>query len=241
MSDSSLLRSNGRLYDELRPCRIEPYPLDFAEGSALIHCGLTRVLCAATLQEGVPRFLEGQQRGWLTAEYSMLPRSTQIRTSRESHSGRLQGRTQEIQRLIGRSLRAAVKLEELGEYTILVDCDVLQADGGTRTAAITGGYVAVALALRKQFPDTFGSLLTQTAAVSVGVVEGVPMLDLEYVEDSAADADMNVVRNSEGEYLEIQSTAERVGFDRASLSLLLDLADKGISELMSLQIAALER
>ena len=219
----------------MRPCRIEAYPVEFAEGSAMIYLGRTRVLCAASVQPGVPRFREGAGQGWLTAEYSMLPRSTHTRTPREAATGRVQGRTQEIQRLIGRSLRAAVRLEELGEITITVDCDVIQADGGTRTAAITGGYVAVALGLRKVVGARYERLLLPVAAVSVGVVRGEPLLDLEYVEDSAADVDVNVVRDSRGRYIELQATAERGAFDRGRLLDLLDLADGGIDRLLHLQ------
>ncbi len=232
-------RTDGRANDELRPCIIEPDALAFAEGSALISCGRTKVLCAASVQDGVPRFLEGTDRGWLTAEYSMLPRATLTRSPREVSRGHPSGRTQEISRLIGRSLRAAVSLSEIGAVTIIIDCDVLQADGGTRTASITGGYVAVALALRRLFPESYRDLLTPVAAVSVGVVGGMPMLDLDYSEDSSADADVNVVRNARGEYIEVQSTAERVGFDREALGRLLDLADAGIERLLRIQEGSL--
>jgi ribonuclease PH len=228
-------RADGRAPGQLRPYRIEPYPVEFAEGSALVSCGKTRVLCTATIEEGVPRFLLGKGRGWLTAEYSMLPRATHTRTPREAATGKVQGRTREIQRLIGRSLRAAVRLDELGERTITVDCDVLQADGGTRTAAITGGYVAVALGLRKLFPERYEHLLTPVAAVSVGVVGSLPVLDLDYSEDSEAEADMNVVKNGLGEYIEVQATGERGGFRREALLELLTLADKGIADLFELQ------
>ncbi|ACZ41690.1 ribonuclease PH [Thermobaculum terrenum ATCC BAA-798] len=230
-----VIRVDGRKPNELRPHSIEIYPLAFPPGSAIIQCGVTKVLCAASIQEGVPKFLEGTGQGWLTAEYSMLPASTQTRTPRESHTGRLQGRTQEIQRLIGRSLRAAVKLDQIGEITIIVDCDVLQADGGTRTASITGGYVATVLALRKIFPDTYRDLVSPVAAVSVGIVNGTPMLDLNYAEDSTADTDLNVVKNHLGDYIEIQATAERVSFSREELDAMLSLADKGIAELMESQ------
>ncbi len=229
------LRQDGRTAHELRPVYIEAQPLDFAEGSALIACGATRVLCTASVEAGVPRFLAGTGQGWLTAEYSMLPRSTHTRTPRESTTGKVQGRTREIQRLIGRSLRAAVRLEELGEFTITIDCDVLQADGGTRTAAITGGYVALALAARKLFPDTHERLLLPVAAVSVGLVDSVPLLDLDYSEDSRAQTDANVVKNAQGEYIEVQASAERGGFNHAALIELLTLADTGISQLRQAQ------
>lgn len=201
----------------------------------MIYTGKTRVLCAASIQEGVPRWMERSGRGWLTAEYSMLPRATSTRTPREAATGRLGGRTQEIQRLIGRSLRAAVHLDQVGELTITVDCDVIQADGGTRTAAITGGWVAVALGLRRLFGERWARLVVPLAAVSVGTVRGVPLLDLDYSEDSEADADINVVRNAGGEYVELQGTAERATFDRPSLDRLLTLADLGIDELLRLQ------
>ncbi|MDP9350952.1 MAG: ribonuclease PH [Chloroflexota bacterium] len=229
------MRQDGRAAHELRPVYIEAQPIDFAEGSALIACGATRVLCTASVEAGVPRFLAGTGQGWLTAEYSMLPRSTHTRTPRESTTGKVQGRTREIQRSIGRSLRAAVRLEELGEFTITIDCDVLQADGGTRTAAITGGYVTLALAARKLFPDTHERLLLPVAAVSVGLVDSVHLLDLDYSEDSRAQTDANVVKNAQGEYIEVQASAERGGFNHAALIELLTLADTGISQLRQAQ------
>jgi ribonuclease PH len=232
-------RADGRAADELRPCRIEPFPVEFAEGSALISCGRTRVLCTASVAEGVPPFLLGHGQGWLTAEYAMLPRSTHTRTPRESTTGKVQGRTREIQRLIGRSLRAAVALHDLGEYTVTIDCDVLQADGGTRTAAITGGYVALALALRRVVPERYERLLTPVAAVSVGVVSGVPLLDLDYREDSSADTDANVVKLRSGAYVEVQATAERAGYSRDALLEILALADAGIDALLRLQAECL--
>ncbi len=235
------VRADGRRADELRPCRIEPFPVEFAEGSAMIHCGRTRVLCTASVQEGVPRWMERSNKGWLTAEYSMLPRATTTRTPREAATGRLGGRTQEIQRLIGRSLRAAVNLDQLGPVTITIDCDVLQADGGTRTAAITGGYVALALGLHRVFPDTYERVLTAVAAVSVGVAGQVPLLDLDYSEDSSADVDLNVVRDSRGGYIEIQGTGERTTFDRALLDGMLLLADKGVDDLLRLQQECIKR
>ena len=235
MSNDTPPRADGRRADQLRPCQIERDPVEFAEGSALIHCGKTRVLCTASVEDGVPRFMAGTGRGWITAEYSMLPRSTHTRTPREATTGKVQGRTREIQRLIGRSLRAAVNLDALGERTITIDCDVLQADGGTRTAAITGGYVALALGLRRVVPERWEQLLTPVAAVSVGIVGGVPLLDLNYEEDSTADADANIVRNDLGEYLEVQATAEHAGFRRDSLMTILSLADTGIDRLLQLQ------
>ena len=235
MSNDTPPRADGRRADELRPCRIERDPVEFAEGSALIHCGKTRVLCTASVEDGVPRFMAGTGRGWITAEYSMLPRSTHTRTPREATTGKVQGRTREIQRLIGRSLRAAVNLDALGERTITIDCDVLQADGGTRTAAITGGYVALALGLQRVVPERWEHLMTPVAAVSVGIVGGVPLLDLNYEEDSTADADANIVRNDLGEYLEVQATAEHAGFRRDSLMTILSLADTGIDRLLQLQ------
>jgi len=228
-------RADGRRPAELRPCRIERDPVDFAEGSALIHCGRTRVLCTASVEDGVPHFMRGAGRGWITAEYSMLPRATHTRTPREASTGKVQGRTREIQRLIGRSLRAAVNLDALGERTITIDCDVLQADGGTRTAAITGGYVALALGLRTVLPDRWEQLLTPVAAISVGIVGGRPLLDLDYSEDSTAEADANIVRTNRGEYIEVQATAERAGFRRDALLEILALADDGIDHLLQLQ------
>lgn len=239
MAADPKLPRDGREAHELRAVRIEPRSLDFPEGSALIHFGATRVLCTASIEEGTPRFLAGSGRGWLTAEYSMLPRATHTRTDRESTTGKVQGRTREIQRLIGRSLRSAVKLEALGERTITIDCDVLQADGGTRTAAITGGYVALALGIRSLFPDTHEQLLSPVAAISVGIVESSPLLDLDYSEDSRAETDANVVKNARGEYLEVQATAERGGFNHAALLQLLALADDGIAQLIQVQAECL--
>lgn len=237
------MRVDGRGPRELRKTIIIPGYLDFAEGSALIVAGNTKVLCAATIENAVPTFLAGKGQAWITAEYSMLPRSTRSRTPRESHLGRLQGRTQEIQRLIGRALRAAFELDKLGERTFLVDCDVLQADGGTRTAAITAGYVATALAI---FRSGIASDLSQVsptplAAVSVGIVDGVPMLDLSYDEDALAEVDMNVVMNGHGKYVEIQGTAEHRPFSREQLLELLALARDGISKLFEVQREALIR
>ncbi|EFO79359.1 ribonuclease PH [Oscillochloris trichoides DG-6] len=235
-----MARQSGRLPTELRSIEILVNAAPYAEGSALISCGNTRVLCAASLEPQVPGWLRGQQRGWVTAEYSLLPRSTHTRTRRE-RSGP-SGRTQEIQRLIGRSLRAAVDLEALGECMITVDCDVLQADGGTRTAAITGGYVALALALRKLHAE--GLIATNpiryaVAAISVGVVEGQMLLDLDYAEDSSADLDCNIVQTASGAFVEVQGTAEGMPIDRAQLDALLDLASQGIARLITIQQAVL--
>lgn len=237
-------RGDGRANDEMRPVRIVPGFLAFPEGSALIEMGLTWVLCTATVEENVPSFLRGKGQGWITAEYSMLPRSTQTRTPRESTLGRVGGRTQEIQRLIGRSLRAAVDLVALGERTLIVDCDVLQADGGTRTAAVTGAYVALALALRKMQQQGFFEALPLKAAVaatSVGIVDGEMVLDLRYEEDSRAEVDFNVVMTDRGELVEVQGTAEGTPFSRAAVDRLLSLAEKGIRELFVAQNQALSR
>ena len=233
-------RSDGRRPDELRPVTIEVSPIIHAEGSALIRTGNTVVLCTATVQDSVPNWLQGQGKGWVTAEYSLLPRSTHVRTPRERAGAR--GRTYEIQRLIGRALRAAVDLEALGERTIIVDADVIQADGGTRTAAITGGYVALTLALRglvEKGEISARVFKPAVAAVSVGVVDGVPMLDLAYDEDVRADVDMNIVMNAVGDFIEIQGTAEGTPFSRATLDTLLDLAWKGIQELLKAQQEAI--
>ncbi|MBI4322157.1 MAG: ribonuclease PH [Chloroflexi bacterium] len=237
-----MARIDGRANDELRPVRIIPGALLYPEGSALIYLGNTKIVCAVTAEETVPPFLRGKGQGWLTAEYAMLPRATSVRTTREVALGRVGGRTQEIQRLIGRSLRSAVDLTAIGERTLLVDCDVLQADGGTRTAAITGSYVAVVLALRKLVER--GVLkamppLTPVAATSVGVVEGDLVLDLAYEEDSRAQVDFNIVMTHKADFVEVQGTAEHRPFSRTTANLLLDLAEKGIRELLALQNAAL--
>ena len=235
-------RADGRKPSELRPVRITPHVLEYAEGSCLIECGRTRVLCAASVEDRQPPFLRGTESGWVTAEYAMLPRSTHTRTPREVERGRPGGRTQEIQRLIGRSLRAVVDLELIGPRTITIDCDVLQADGGTRTASITGGYVALALAIRKLAGGgSFASavLRGQVAAVSVGIVGGVPLLDLCYEEDVQADVDFNVVMTDAGSFVEVQGTAERKPFSREELETLLDLASDGIRQLIEAQREAL--
>jgi ribonuclease PH len=231
-------RSNGRRPNELRTLEIEPDYIEQASGSALISFGKTKVLCTASLEEGVPRWLAGSGRGWLTAEYSMLPASTGQRTQREASAGKQKGRTVEIQRLIGRALRAVADLEALGERTLWIDCDVLQADGGTRCAAISGAYVAARRAL-----DHVGLsrvLADSVAAVSVGMVEGRPVLDLDYEEDSAAEVDVNVVMAGDGRLIEVQATAERAPLDREQLDELLDLAAGGIEEIGAAQQDAVE-
>lgn len=235
-------RSDGRRPDELRPVTIEPGFLKYAEGSALIGVGNTRVLCAASVEERVPPWLKGRGVGWVTAEYAMLPRATQDRTQREATKGRLGGRTHEIQRIIGRALRAVTDTVKLGERTLWIDCDVLQADGGTRTAAVTGAYVALALALRTLFDPADASrwpLSGAIAAVSVGIVGGNPLLDLAYDEDSQAHVDMNVFMTDAGRFVEIQGTAEAAPFDRGELDRLLTLAEGGIRTLFGLQAGAL--
>ncbi len=234
------LREDGRRPNELRPISIEPNFLEFAEGSALITVGRTRVLCAATLEDRVPQWMKGRGNGWITAEYAMLPRATQERTARESTKGRPGGRTHEIQRLIGRALRAVTDMHALGERTLWVDCDVIQADGGTRTAAITGAYVAIALALHKHFDGATWPLRAQIAATSVGIVESRLLLDLAYTEDSRAEVDMNVAMTSNGELVEVQGTAEAHPFSRSKLDAMLDLAAAGIEELFTAQARAID-
>jgi ribonuclease PH len=236
-------RPDGRAPDALRTVTIEPHYLAFAEGSALISVGNTRVLCAATLEDRVPPWMRGRGTGWVTAEYAMLPRATQERTQRESARGRIGGRTHEIQRLIGRSLRAIVDMKRLGERTVLVDCDVLQADGGTRTAAITGAYVALGLALAGTFEpgSTAWPLTSAIAAVSVGYVDDAPLLDLAYDEDSRAEVDMNVAMTDAGTFVEVQGTAEGRPFERRQLDELLALAETGIQRLFAFQREALGR
>jgi ribonuclease PH len=232
------MRVDGRNPDQLRPVLLIPDFITYPEGSVLIELGDTRVLCNASITDGVPAWLEKREpkQGWLTAEYALLPRSTTIRTPRETQG--LRGRTQEIKRLIGRSLRPAVDFVKLGHRTCIIDCDVLQADGGTRTAAITGGYVALALAIRKltrtgELPE--GVLQNQIAAVSAGLVAGEPLLDLCYAEDSVADCDMNVVLTASGQYIEIQTSAEGSPFSRQELNTLLEYASIGVSSLLNLQ------
>lgn len=226
----------------MRPVRIEKNYLKTAEGSALIEIGNTRVLCAASIEENVPPFLRGSGQGWVTAEYSMLPRATATRTPREVSKGRASGRTMEIQRLIGRSLRTIVDMKALGERSIIVDCDVLQADGGTRTASITGAFVALSIAVNKLLQ--YGAVKTspirdRVAATSVGVVAGVPLLDLCYEEDSRAEVDMNVVMTGSGRFIELQATAEKTAFDDDQLLALLDLGRRGIKDLLELQAQAI--
>jgi ribonuclease PH len=222
----------GRSHDQLRGLEIVPDFVEQAHGSALISFGRTRVLCAATIEEGVPRWLVGSGQGWLTAEYGMLPASTSTRTAREASAGKQKGRTVEIQRLIGRSLRAAYPMDVLGERTVWLDCDVLQADGGTRTAAISGVWVALALAAARH---GLAPPADHVAAVSVGLVEDTPLLDLDYTEDAAADVDMNVVMTGDGRLIEVQATAEGTPFGRARLDELLELAAKGIAEIVERQ------
>jgi ribonuclease PH len=235
-------RPSGRAPDQLRPVRLTRRFAKHAEGSVLIEFGDTHVLCTASIEETVPPFLRGKGQGWVTAEYGMLPRSTHTRTAREAAKGKQSGRTQEIQRLIGRSLRAVIDLKALGERTITLDCDVLQADGGTRTASITGGFVALAeacekLVQRRAIPAS--PIHGQIAAVSVGICNGVPVLDLDYAEDSGAETDMNVVMNNGGAFVEIQGTAEGHAFRRHELDALLNLAATGLGELFALQAQAL--
>jgi len=230
-------RSGGRAPDEMRPVSFRLGVQKWAEGSCVIRVGDTEVLCAATIADRVPPHLRGKGTGWVTAEYSMLPRATKERTDRESARGRIGGRTHEIQRLIGRSLRGVVDLTRLGERTITVDCDVLQADGGTRTASITGGYVAMAAAMITYGMDRH--LVSKIAAVSVGLVDGQPYLDLDYPEDSRADVDFNVVGTDAGTYVELQGTAEGKPFDRVAATGLLDLADTGLTQLFEAQAAVL--
>jgi ribonuclease PH len=237
------MRPSGRKPEQLRALRIQRGYTRHAEGSVQIECGDTRVLCTASVLEQVPPHLKGARRGWVTAEYGMLPRSTNTRTDREAARGRQSGRTQEIQRLIGRALRAAMDLEKVGERTIQVDCDVIQADGGTRTAAITGGFVALhdAVAhLLKQGLIGPSPIRDFVAAVSVGVFEGIPVLDLDYAEDARCDTDMNVVMTGSGGLVEVQGTAEGRPFTRAQMGAMLDLAERGIHELITAQRAALK-
>ena len=231
-------RRHGRGVEELRPVTIEPGVLRHAEGSALITVGDTRVLCAASVEVGVPRWLRGSGSGWVTAEYGMLPRATHTRSDREARTGRQSGRSQEIQRLIGRALRAALDLDRLGEQTITLDCDVIQADGGTRTAAITGSWVALALAL--DWLERGGALAssplkTQVAATSVGLTGGTALLDLDYDEDSSAETDFNVVQLGTGQFVEVQGTAERAPFSRRDMDRVLGLAEAGIKQLLEQQ------
>jgi ribonuclease PH len=236
-------RADGRSFNQLRPVKMTPGFLNYAEGSVLIEVGRTRVLCAVTLEERVPMFLKGTGKGWVTAEYSMLPRSTLSRTQRDSVQGRVNGRSQEIQRLIGRSLRAVTDLPALGERNLIVDCDVIQADGGTRTAAITGSYVALYQALKNM--KNMGIISTiplkcAVAATSVGIIRSYMMLDLCYEEDSQAEVDSNVVMTDQNAFVEVQGTAENKCFSRQSLDALLNLADSGIKQLFEIQQAVIK-
>ena len=242
LSTPPIFRPGNRLADTLRPIRITPGFVATAEGSVLIECGNTRVLCNATIEQGVPGWLRNSGRGWVTAEYGMLPRATLTRTPRESERGKVGGRTHEIQRLIGRSLRSVVDMKALGERTIILDCDVLQADGGTRTAAITGAAVALAIALNKLVAAgtlKASPLKQMIAATSVGIVDGAVLLDLCYEEDSRATVDMNVVMLADKGLVETQATAEKDSYSRRQLNEMLDLAEKGIHELFALQQTAL--
>jgi len=234
------MRSDTRPSDQLRPITITPNFLEHAEGSVLIEAGRTRVICTASVEDRVPPFLRNTGKGWVTAEYGMLPRATSTRTQREASAGKVGGRTQEIQRLIGRSLRAVTNLPALGERTVWIDCDVIQADGGTRTASITGAFVALALAfetLRKRDTLKTVPLSNYVAAISVGIVDGEPLLDLAYEDDSRAEVDMNIVKTGDGRFIEVQGTAEAIPFGRESLNRLLDLADSGIRQLIDRQRA----
>ena len=235
-------RNNDRASNEIRKVKITKNYIKYPAGSVLIQMGNTRVICSATVEEKVPPFLRDKNQGWVTAEYSMLPSSTHTRTSREASRGKQSGRTQEIQRLIGRSLRAVVDLKKLGERTIWVDCDVIQADGGTRCASITGAYVAIALAVKKLKKDKVineNPILDSIAAVSVGIIQGDKILDLEYDEDSVACVDLNIVKTGAGKYVEVQGTAEQNPFDRKEMEQMLDLGDKGIRELTEIQNAVI--
>ena len=240
---ATFTRHDGRMANALRPVRITRQFTKHAEGSVLIEFGDTRVLCTASVEDKVPPHQKGSGQGWVTAEYGMLPRATHTRSAREAAKGKQSGRTQEIQRLIGRSLRAVFDLSLLGERTITLDCDVLQADGGTRTASITGAYVAACDAVHQLMAQgklSQSPVLNPVAAISVGIVQGVPVLDLDYVEDASCDTDMNVVMTGAGHFVEVQGTAEGVAFSRAEMDQLLALADKGIAELIALQQAALK-
>ncbi len=231
-------REDGRAENQLRKIKITRDFNLYAEGSVLIEFGNTKVICTASVSEKVPPFLKGQGKGWITAEYSMIPRATGERNQRESAKGKLSGRTMEIQRLIGRALRTAIDLDKLGERTVTIDCDVIQADGGTRTTSISGGYIALALAMKKLVNEGIlaeNPIISNVAAISVGIVGGTPMLDLKYSEDSAAEVDMNVVMNGEGRFVEVQGTGEEATYTRAELNQLLDLAEAGINEIIELQ------
>jgi ribonuclease PH len=241
---TEFVRTPARAADQLRPVRITRGYTVHAEGSVLIEFGGTKVLCTASVEEKVPPHKRGSGEGWVTAEYGMLPRATHTRSDREAARGKQSGRTQEIQRLIGRSMRAVFDLKKLGERTIQLDCDVLQADGGTRTAAITGAFVAAQDAVNGLLAAgriTESPITAQVAAISVGIVQGTPLLDLEYTEDSACDTDMNVVMTGAGHFVEVQGTAEGAAFSRVEMDKLLTLAEKGITELMALQLQSLSK
>lgn len=238
-----MIRLDGRKTDEKREVRITRNYTMYAEGCVLIEIGNTKVICTATVVEKVPPFLKNQGKGWITAEYSMLPRATGERNQREAAKGKLGGRTMEIQRLIGRALRACIDLEKLGERTVTIDCDVIQADGGTRTTSITGGYIALEMAMRRLMEKGVLSenpMTSNIAAISVGMVKGTPVLDLMYTEDYEAEVDMNVIMNDKGEFVEIQGTGEEATFARKDLNALLDLAEKGIYELIEVQRKEIE-
>jgi ribonuclease PH len=238
-----MIRAGNRAPDEMRAFALTPGFMPYAEGSCLVETGNTRVICSATLEEGVPRWLQGRGKGWVTAEYAMLPRSSPQRIPREVNKGRPSGRTQEIQRLIGRSLRAIMDMSLLGERTVWLDCDVLQADAGTRTASVTGAYVALAQAvggMSERGTLSESPLLDSVSAVSVGIIDGTPCLDLDYEEDSSAQVDMNVVMTGAGKLVEVQGTAEQGAFERSELDLLMDLATKGIEQLTAHQRETLQ-
>lgn len=231
------MRNNNRKKDEIREIKITKEYIKYPEGSILIELGNTKVICNATIEEKVPPFLKGSSKGWVTAEYSMLPRATNTRTKRESANGKLTGRTMEIQRLIGRSLRAAIDLKKLGERTIMIDCDVIQADGGTRTASITGGYLALELAVKKLLDSgkiLENPIISKIAAISVGIVDGEVLLDLEYEEDSKAEVDMNIIMNDKEEFVEIQGTGEGKTFNIKELNALLEITHNAFNKLFSL-------
>lgn len=240
---NEIIREDGRKVDNIRKVEVVRNYTMHAEGSVLIAFGNTKVICTASVSDKVPPFLRNTGKGWITAEYSMLPRATEERNQRESAKGKLTGRTMEIQRLIGRALRACIDLDKIGERTITIDCDVIQADGGTRTASITGGYIALHMAIERMVREgvlTENPLKSKIAAISVGIVGGTPMLDLKYSEDSAAEVDMNVIMTDKGEYVEVQGTGEEATYSRAQLNILLDLAEKGINELFEIQEKTLE-
>ncbi len=240
---NEFIREDGRKIDNIRKVEVVRNYTIHAEGSVLIAFGNTKVICTASVSDKVPPFLRNTGKGWITAEYSMLPRATEERNQRESAKGKLTGRTMEIQRLIGRALRACIDLDKIGERTITIDCDVIQADGGTRTASITGGYIALDMAIERMVREgvlTENPLKSKIAAISVGIVDGISMLDLKYSEDSAAEVDMNVIMTDKGEYVEVQGTGEEATYSRAQLNVLLDLAEKGINELFEIQKKTLE-